>query len=133
MGWNGEKMGLANVYISCDYFSTMSFLVKILLVKLKNLYIQYALFSIMKKQHSNQTGKFEKMVVLGQNFWPYLICQFKLKVGILTNSNMKNLIVMFIFLCFRLEVYFFSEICSKNQNFWSWNLESWLIWICRIR
>ena len=133
MGWNGEKMGLENVYISCDYFSTMSFLVKILLVKLKNLYIQYALFSIMKKQHSNQTGKFEKMVVLGQNFWPYLICQFKLKVGILTNSNMKNLIVMFIFLCFRLEVYFFSEICSKNQNFWSWNLESWLIWICRIR
>ena len=30
--------------------------------------------------------------------------------------NMKNSIVMFIFLCFRLEVYVFLEICSKHQN-----------------
>ena len=43
-------------------------------------------------------------------------CQFKLKIGTQTNSNMRNLIVMFIFLCFRPEVYFFFEICSKNQN-----------------
>ena len=43
-------------------------------------------------------------------------CQFKLKIGTQTNSNMKNSIMIFIFLCFRPEVYFFLEICSKNQN-----------------
>ena len=36
---------------------------KILLAKLKNLYIQYAWISIMKKQNSNQNVKVEKMVV----------------------------------------------------------------------
>ena len=37
---------------------------KILLVKLKYLYIQYAWISIMKKQTSNRNEKVEKMVVL---------------------------------------------------------------------
>ena len=41
----------------------MSFKVKILLVKLKNLYIQFAWISIMKKQNSKQNVKVEKMVV----------------------------------------------------------------------
>ena len=41
---------------------------KILLVKLKYLYIQYARISIMKKQNSNQYGKVEKMVVLVKTF-----------------------------------------------------------------
>ena len=36
---------------------------KILLAKLKNLYIQYAWISIMKKQNSNQNLKVEKMVL----------------------------------------------------------------------
>ena len=36
---------------------------KILLAKLKNLYIPYAWISIMKKQNSNQNEKIEKMVV----------------------------------------------------------------------
>ena len=36
------KMGQGRVYISCNYSCTISFLVKILLVKLKYLYIQYA-------------------------------------------------------------------------------------------
>ena len=43
-------------------------------------------------------------------------CQFKLKIGTQTNSNMKNSKVMFIFFCFRPEVYFFLELYSKNQN-----------------
>ena len=46
----------------------MSFLVKILLVKLKLFYIQYAWISIMEKQTSNQNGKVEKMVVLVKIF-----------------------------------------------------------------
>ena len=37
---------------------------KILLVKLKYLYIQYAWISIMKEQNSNQNEVVEKMVVL---------------------------------------------------------------------
>ena len=36
---------------------------KILLAKLKNLYLQYAWVSIMKKQNSNENVKVEKMVV----------------------------------------------------------------------
>ena len=36
------KMGQGKVYISCNYCRTLPFLVKILLVKLKYLYIQYA-------------------------------------------------------------------------------------------
>ena len=44
---------------------------KILLVKLKYLYIQYAWISIMKKQNSNQNVKFEKMVVLVKTFYHY--------------------------------------------------------------
>ena len=46
----------------------MSFLVKILLVKLKLFYIQYAWISIMEKQTSNQNGKVEKMVALVKIF-----------------------------------------------------------------
>ena len=46
----------------------MSFLVKILLVKLKYLYLQYAWISIMEKQNSNQNGKVEKMVVFVKSF-----------------------------------------------------------------
>ena len=43
-------MGQRKVYISYKYSCTMSFLMKILLVMLKYLYIQYAWISIMKKQ-----------------------------------------------------------------------------------
>ena len=42
-------MGQWNVYISCNYSCTISFLVKILLFKLNYLYIQYTWISIMKK------------------------------------------------------------------------------------
>ena len=49
----------------------MSFLVKILLFKLKYLYIQYAWISIMKKKISDQNGKVEKMVVLGKTYDHY--------------------------------------------------------------
>ena len=34
---------------------------------------------------------------------------------------MKNSIVIF---CYRPEVYFFLKVCFKNQNCWTWNLES---------
>ena len=60
-------MGQGNVYYSC----TVSFLVNILLVKLKYLYIQCAWISIMKKQNTNQNGKVEKMVVLVKIFEHY--------------------------------------------------------------
>ena len=64
-------MGQGNVYISCNYTCILSFLVKILLVKLKYLYIEYAWISIMKKQNSNQNVKVEKMVVLVKTFDHY--------------------------------------------------------------
>ena len=41
---------------------------KILLAKLKNLYIQYAWTSIMKKQNSNQNVKVGKMVIFVKTF-----------------------------------------------------------------
>ena len=44
---------------------------KILLVKLKDHYIQCAWISIMKKQNSNQNVKVEKMVVLVKTFDHY--------------------------------------------------------------
>ena len=43
----------------------------ILLVKLKNLYIQYAWISILKKQNSNQNVRVEKMVVFVKTFDHY--------------------------------------------------------------
>ena len=46
-----KKWGRERFYISCNYSCTISFLMKILLAKLKNLYIQY--ISIIKKQNSN--------------------------------------------------------------------------------
>ena len=43
LGWmKWLKMGQGNVYISCNYSFTISFLVYILLVKLKYIYVQYA-------------------------------------------------------------------------------------------
>ena len=44
---------------------------KILLVQLKYLYIQYAWISVMKKQNSNQNVNVEKMVVLMKTFDHY--------------------------------------------------------------
>ena len=44
---------------------------KILLVKLKYLYIQYAWISNMKKKTNNQNVKVEKMVVLVKTFDHY--------------------------------------------------------------
>ena len=43
-------------------------------------------------------------------------CQFKLKFGTQTNSNMQNSMVVFIFLCFRPETHFLGKVGSKNQN-----------------
>ena len=51
---------------------------KTLLAKLKNLYIQYAWISIMKKQNSNPNVKGEKMVVFVKTFDYY---QHKFKFG----------------------------------------------------
>ena len=56
--WDKERL-----YISCNYSFSIFFSVKILLAKLKNLYIQYAWVSIMKNHSSNQNVKVKKMVV----------------------------------------------------------------------
>ena len=60
--------GQQRFYISRKYPCTLSFMVKILLVKLKNLYIQYAWISIIKKQNHNQHVKVEKVVVFVKTF-----------------------------------------------------------------
>ena len=41
VGWNGQKRRQEKVYISCNYSCNISFLVKILLVKVKYLYSVY--------------------------------------------------------------------------------------------
>ena len=64
-------MGQGKVCISCNYSFSISFLVKILLVNLKYLYIQYAWTSIIKKKNRNQHVKVEKMVVLVKTFDHY--------------------------------------------------------------
>ena len=57
--------------------------------------------------------------------WKYLFgqvwsknqnCQFKVKIGTQTNSNMKNSIVKLFFFLFSTESILFLEICSKNQD-----------------
>ena len=60
-------------------------------------------------------AKFKQLPFLGKFGPKNRNCQFKLKIGTKTNANMKNSIVMFIFL-FSTEVYFF-QICAKNQNY----------------
>ena len=62
------KQGQEKVYILCNDSWFVSSLVKILLFKLKYLYILYAWISIMKKLNSNQNMKVEKMVVLVKTF-----------------------------------------------------------------
>ena len=77
-------MAHGKVYVSCNYSCTISSLVKILLVKLKHLYIQYAWILIMKKQSSNQDVKVEKMVVLVKAFdhYHYMFQLFQLSCKI---------------------------------------------------
>ena len=55
LGWmQWLKNGAEEKYISWNYSCTISSLVKMLLIKLKYLYIHNAAISIMKKQNSNQ-------------------------------------------------------------------------------
>ena len=61
-----KKCGRKRFYISCNWYCTLSFLVKILLFKLKNLYIQYAWIWFMKKQNNNQNVNVEKMWYLSK-------------------------------------------------------------------
>ena len=49
-----KKWGRQRFYLWCSYSFTISFLVKVLLVKLKNLYIQHAWVLIIEKQNSSQ-------------------------------------------------------------------------------
>ena len=53
------------------FIPALSFLVNILLAKLKYLYIQNTWISIMKKQKSSQNLKVEKMVVIVKTFDHY--------------------------------------------------------------
>ena len=42
--------------------------------------------------------------------------QFKLKLSTVTNSNMYNLIMMLLFVCFRPEIPFLGKFGPKNQS-----------------
>ena len=52
--------GRVRFYNSCNYSCTMSFMVKILLLKQKNLNIQYDRISTMKKHNSNQNVRVKR-------------------------------------------------------------------------
>ena len=83
-----KKWGRERFYVWCSYSCTISFLVKVLLAKLKCLYIQYAWISIMKKQNCNQNVKVGKVVDFIKpfdhyyhkfNFGKFFRCPAKLK------------------------------------------------------
>ena len=61
-------------------------MVKILLVKLKNLYIQFAWVSIMEKQNSNQNMKVEF------NFGNFFSCPVNCKI--ISNCNLDRNLIM---------------------------------------
>ena len=60
--------GRKRFYISCTYFCTIFFMVKILLVTLRDLYIQYTRTSVMKKRENVTV---EKMVIFAKTFDHY--------------------------------------------------------------
>ena len=87
MQWLKHEAGKGLIFHVIDYSSTISLLTKILLVKLKYLYTQYAWISIMKKENSNQNMKVEKMMVYVKtldryhhkfNFGNFFSCPVKL-------------------------------------------------------
>ena len=92
---------MGRLYFMQLFLNYISILVKILLVKLKYLYIQYARISIMKKQNSNQNRQVEKMVELVKTFGHYhhKFQLFQLPVKLLRNLKLKfnqNLITLLI-------------------------------------
>ena len=69
MGKDVKKFGATRFYILCNYSCTISFLIKILLAKLKKyLYTQYASISTMKKQNSKKIVKDKKIVIFVKTF-----------------------------------------------------------------
>ena len=75
-------------------------------------------------------------------FWPEIPFLANLVKKIKTVSESWNLVPWPIriwriqwwcfFFCCRLETFFYFNFFSKTQNCWSWNLDSRLIWTCRI-
>ena len=65
----GQGKVYAIIYL-CNYSCTIYFLVKILLVKLKNIYIHYAWISIIKKQNITKKCEGWKNGGICQNLWP---------------------------------------------------------------
>ena len=63
---------------------------KILLVKLKKLYIQYAWISIMKKQKSNQNVKVGKVVVVFAKTFDHYHQKFNLLLFQLSSKTLKE-------------------------------------------
>ena len=69
---NGAQKGFIFYAIIRELYPWWTFyMVNILLLKLKNLYIQYAWISIMKKQNSNQNVQVKKMVMFIKTFDHY--------------------------------------------------------------
>ena len=63
VGEMNKKLGWAKLFISCSYSYTFYFLVKILLVKLKNLHTSACLkLNYCTAKHKNQNCKGAKMV-----------------------------------------------------------------------
>ena len=61
-------------------------------------------------------------------------CQFKVKLGIWTNSNMQNSMMMFTLFVFDHKYPFWSNLAQKNKIVsFKWNLILRLIRICRIQ
>ena len=59
----------------------------------------------------------------------FLMLKFHTK----TNLNLQNSMVALFFFYFRLKIPYSGQICSKNQNYSSWNLVPRLFWMCKIQ
>ena len=67
----GKNWGRERFSLSSNYSCTASFLLYILLAKLKNLYIYHARILILKRQNSTQKMKIEKTMVFVKTFDHY--------------------------------------------------------------
>ena len=82
-----KKWGRERLYLSCNYSWTIFSLVKSLLVKLKNFYIQHAWILIMKKQNSNQKCEGWKESGVCQKCWPLSSLEKDLKLKFRSKFN----------------------------------------------
>ena len=73
-------------------------------------------FNIVSNDHGRTHSFWLEIPFLGKFDQKSQNCQFKLKFGTQTNSNMQNSMAVFTFFCFRRKTLFLGKFGTKNQN-----------------